>query len=250
MKIEFYNELHLGDCLYQLLYCNKLAEANLNMEIIFYCQSKYFIELQLWNKFPSRIFLVPIENKTPTAINSWIGINNFHHATFADYKYVFDKQYIDFFAYLSGLANIDNPIRVSSDMLFDNEEINMPLEQYDYLIINSEPLSGQVPKNLLDYLNNELLYELNGSIITTKKIANFKCTLDSSYTLLDIAKLSVRAKYIIGVHTSPFLGCFNKFNIDKITKWYIFQNTGLTYSFNNNIISIKDINEIEKIKCE
>lgn len=250
MKIEFYNELHLGDCLYQLLYCNKLVEKNNNIEIVFYCNEKYFYELNLWNKFLDKIFFLPIEKKTSGAYNTWIGLDNFHHSTLPNYNFYFDKQYIDFFNKLSKKINIENPIKTSEDFLFDNIEILKPTESYDFLIVNSKPLSGQVDKEMINYLENKIIYDLEGKIITTKKIGNFKCTVDYNYSLLDIAKISNNVKYIIGIHTSPMLVCLNKYSLNNFVKMYILQNENLTYSYNNKIFNINNLSEMKKIICE
>jgi hypothetical protein len=94
--------------------------------------------------------------------------------------------------------------------------------QYDYLIINSDGLSGQCDNNKKDYILTQLLNTLGSkgmNVWCTKKIPNIhhniKCTTDYNYTLRDIGELSIYSNRIIGVGTSPMLTCFNPYNIDK-----------------------------------
>lgn len=246
-KLNFYNERHLGDCLYTIHYFNKLHKAHSKLDIHFYCNPNYHFELQLW--IDGNITLHDIIQKPEDAINTWIGENDFYWKNLTPtFNNQFDHFYIAYFNMLSSKAGVDNPIEEIHDMLFDNKEItNGYGNEFDYLIINSQPLSGQVDENAVQNLNKFVVEQLwDFKIISTARIpnTNVACTLDYGYTLMDIAHLSCCCKNIIGIHTAPYLPCFNAFNIDTIKNWVIIQKQGLTYSFNNRIRNIKSSEEL------
>ena len=62
-------------------------------------------------------------------------------------------------------------------------------------------------------------------------------------SIVDIGHLSNSCDNIIGVNTSPIITTFTKQNIDIIDKRFILDKL-LTYSYNDRIYQIKNVNEI------
>ena len=244
--IEFYNTTHLGDQLFHIHYCNKLIEKNDDIEIVFYCDQKYHLELQEWVN--ERIILIDIFKKTETSQNCWL--NCFGHFNRRDeYKLCYDLIYLDFYNKLSESVDIKNPIQTPNEFLLDESQIlfkKNPLfyKTFDYMIVNSNGASGQWNYNE-DHFNQlfERLLKQGKSIITTKKTkySDISCTMDYDMSLLDISNISVACDNFILVHTAPHIPVLNIWNMDK-PKIFL-HNQGITYSFKNsgNINNSKDI---------
>lgn len=246
--LDFYNAWHLGDCLYTIHYFNKLSLAYPEITIHFYCNPNYHSELAEWIQY-SNINLHNISDVPTDAINTWIGENDFYWKNLTPaFDNQFDHFYIAYFDLLSMKAKVSNPIETKYDMLFDNQEIiTGASKEFDYFIINSQGMSGQTDQEAVNNLNKFTLEQLKDfRVITTEKIPNsyIPCTRDEYPSLMNIAQLSCHATNIVGIHTAPYLPCFNVFNIDAVRNWIIIQRQGLTYSFNNRIFNIKDSKEL------
>ena len=158
---------------------------------------------------------------------------------------MFDLLFVDYFTMVANRLGIENKIKNKYDMLFDNSnyEVNIT-DKFNYLIINSNPLSLQFDYNdddfirLCDFFNKEKI-----TFITTKKVKDYQCTLDYDMSIVDIGHLSNSCDNIIGVNTSPIITTFTKQNIDIIDKRFILDKL-LTYSYNDRIYQIKNVNEI------
>lgn len=248
--MNFHNDYHLGDCLFTIHYLNKLQDQ-IKKDLNFYCDAKYHDELSLWIENPG-IKLCDIKDKSRHSINTWLGLDDFYHSNKELYNHKFDRLYNAFFNKLTLSINyIDlvNPIKTINDLLFDNYKININNKlnkNFDFFIINSKPLSGQVDENAIKNLNCFVENKLKSyNVISTEPINSMiECTRDYGMSLIDIANLSTRCDYIIGIHTAPMLVCFNKFNINNVKQWIILQKDGLTYSFNNRISNIKDSSKL------
>jgi hypothetical protein len=135
------------------------------------------------------------------------------------------------------------PIQKPEDMLFDNPGILKPTpmsREWDYLLINSFPLSNQVngTEAEMDAIFDRKIEELRGkTIVTTKKVRDLPCTRDHNLSLLGIANLSTMAKNIVGINTGPYCMCFNVFNIDKVHRW-VHLNDRHIYRYNNRITCV------------
>ena len=140
---------------------------------------------------------------------------------------------------------IENKIKNKYDMLFDNSnyEVSIP-SKFDYLIINSEPLSLQFNYNENDFHNLcDKFKSENISFITTKKIKNYECTLDYKMSVVDIGHLSNNCHNIIGVNTAPIITTFTKQNIETINNRFILDKL-LNFSYNEKIYRLSNLNEI------
>lgn len=199
-----------------------------------------------------KIINLPLSEKTDNSLNCWINRNWEYESwknSISSYSN-FDTFYIDFYEKLFIDAGFQSPITTTQDFLFDHpviDDFSEEVDEYDFLIINSVPFSGQ-------WFYNEKLFDIlirrikeNGySVITTKKtsISGVPCTMDLGYDLLQIGAQATKVNYVIGVHTSPWLFSLNKYSVNKVKCFICLQNQGLSYSM-ENVIPIKlNFNEI------
>jgi hypothetical protein len=131
---------------------------------------------------------------------------------------------------------------------FDN--IPDKYKNFDILIINSQPLSGQYNYNKDEWDNYIIsLNDNNFKILTTTKVENILCTYDDNLTIKDIASLSTKAKVIIAINSGVVPGLLNIYTLQNVKHFYIFD-TNCYYSYPNfeNKININDISidELEK----
>ena len=105
------------------------------------------------------------------------------------------------------------------DLLFEYPALNAPVPiEFDYLIINALPQSGQLPDFDAQFFKNRVRNLLNEgfSVITTNPTGMGLCTLDHHFTVTDIGVLSNGCKHIEGVATGPMWTTFNIFNKNKV----------------------------------
>lgn len=247
--MNFNNNYHLGDCVFSIIYFNKVCRTHCDLEINFYCNISYHWELTQIIEFPDRIHLFPYEDKGES---TWINREGFYHGNgsfkgkFARMKY-YDEIYIYFYNYLSKICDIDFCVHENIDTLYDSnlylEGIEDFANSYEYLVVNSEPLSKQFvhdPECL-----NQIIIDLSKqyNVITTKKIDGIDCTLDNQYSLLDIGRISYFIKRFICIHTAPHILTLNKFNHHNIEQWICLHNR---HSINFNFVkSFKSHKELQ-----
>lgn len=270
-KINFYSQEHLGDNMYHFHYCKKLLEKNNDIEIDFYvmpptdCKNfeSFYNELNLHIRNLKSFNFIRNFSKLPSdALNIHINAQQTGRKYFEFIKYPllngnnsYNEFYLYFFEHMSNMLQVDNPIKTNDDFLIDNNHIleknRLYNDNFDFLVINSMPGSGQIEKNLEPFdILFEYLLSKNFKVISTEKTKynEILSTVENGLSLLEIGNLSINCDYIIGVHTSPMIYTFNKWNIDKIKKWIIFQSNGATYTFNDRIINFKTLNDMNKIK--
>jgi hypothetical protein len=245
-QFKLYNQYHLGDNIFNINYLNKYHDYD--YEFIYYIQDIYINEVikHVTNK---NIYIESISKYNGAGYNSWIGVNNFFQNNIVNFSYNYDVFYMHFFKYFSHMLGIENVINSIYDTLYlSNFNMNIlnttQHNNYDYLIINSHPNSGQFQYKNDDFENLCLyLIEKGYKIITTKKINNIECTLDYNFNLLDIGAISNVSNNIIAINTSPIITTFNTDNINVVNNRYVLDNN-ITYSYNNRIFSIKDIKNL------
>ena len=213
--IHTYNEYHLGDNLVHLNYLRKICEQNLDLEFTHHCNPMHHSQLTpLIEDMPISLQGLSIP---PGAHNSWIGRNNyFYNSPLRNDWVLFHLVWFD---HLSNLLEVSNPIACREDLLFDYPAV-MQLSRYefDYLIINSPPQSGQLPQYNPEFFIKRVkdLANEGFKVITTYPTGLVPCTLDSHLDVTSIGVLSNGCKHIEGVATGPMWTTFNKFNKDKV----------------------------------
>lgn len=228
-KLEFNNKYHLGDCIFSIIYFNKVLRKYTNSEIIFYCNSNY--HKQLKEICEERILLKPFQNKGES---TWIGRDGLYHGNQGPFsgKYGSTKNtneiYVHFYNYLSSKCGLDIVFETKYDILYDSDQYLNNIDQYDknydIMVINSVPLSGQFQYSELELNNIIIDISEKYKVITTKKVNNIDCTLDMDYSILDIAKLAYYIDKIITIHTAPHILTLNKWTINKYKRWIVFDN--------------------------
>ena len=213
--IHTYNEYHLGDNLIHLNFLRMACRDNPDLEVVHHCNPAHVgqllpltegVAIQLADLY------VP-----PGAINAWIGHANFF------YEHPLRNDWVNFhlawFDRLSSVMEIANPMACREDFLFDYPALTYDYgHDFDYLIINAPPQSGQLPDYTPDFFQNRVRKLLNEGhkVITTHPTGMCENTLDLRMSVSDIGSLSNRAKHIEGVATGPMWTTFNIFNVNKV----------------------------------
>jgi len=213
--IHTYNEYHLGDQLVHLHYLRKVCSENPHLEFTHHCNLKHHDQLfPLLEDVPITLSDLYIP---PGAINCWIGYANFFYEHLKRHDWV--AFHLDWFAYLSDRLGVPNPMAGREDLLFDYPALKgLATPQYDYLVINSPPNSGQLPDYHPNLFTNMVRQHLNEgkSVITTYPTGMCECTLDMGFTVTDIGSLSRYVSHIVGVATGPMWTTFNVYNLDSV----------------------------------
>jgi hypothetical protein len=254
MKTIFcHNTAHLGDCIQSLHFLIKAAELN-NVEFKFNCNQEYFKQLKEFTG--SRIKFV--EKKEESSIETWVdGHQKYYNyqkestldGGFKDQSKTFLLHWQD----VSKIMQIECPFKNKKDLVYDEEILNDICnhnQNYDYLIINSKPLSGQCSfyseSAFINLINN--IIQKNKTLITTRKIENFPCTTDYDLSVVEIGKLSKNVKNIYAVNTGPLHLCINKWTVDKVNFTIFVSNVGSgcgseTFNFGPNFMTKSSILE-------
>ena len=251
MYLSFHNEYHLGDCIFTIIYINKLCRYDRSINIKFYCNKEYHNQLHELIEYTERVSLLQFEKKGES---TWINRENLYHGDkifkgkYAQYYY-YDNIYIDFYNYLSNKNKIDLKFVSNREILFDSFEENEDLYSYkfdyDILIVNSSPKSDQFTfcEKELAIIIKEIARRFK--VITTKKINGIPCTTDSQYSILEIGKLSCYIRNFICIHTAPHILTINNINIDIIENWYCLHNR---HSINFDFVKhSRDLTQLRKI---
>jgi ADP-heptose:LPS heptosyltransferase len=208
---------HLGDNLIHLHFLRKLSEKYPELEFQHALNPAYMGQCAEVIEDNPKIILTPlVPGQNPEGLDGWKGAGGFFFSH--EKKYQFGALYLDLFAKLSKDMGLSTPFKTTSDLLFDYPAIvsNQTTGSYDVVLINSTPLSDQFKTYNEDDFTAlaHILRDKGLSVITSKKIDTFDCTLDTQCSVTDIANISLRAKYFIAVCTGAMWPCINIFNQD------------------------------------
>ena len=222
--IYTFNEYHLGDNLIHLNYLRRACLKNPDKEFTHYCNPQYHEQLK------PLIEGVPIElgdlHIHPKAVNAWIGANNFfyQHPQCRHWLQVHEA----WFAFLSSILDISNPIASKGDLFFDYPLLNAAVyPEFDYLVINARPMSNQLP-DFSPYFFDKLVRKLlndGHKVITTHPTGMCNSTLEWGFDVTQIGNLSIYAKHIIAVDTGPLWTTFNVHNAYSVLSRTIYGKT-------------------------
>jgi hypothetical protein len=232
--INIISETHIGDCVFLVDFLNKMIKLDDNIKVIFYIFDKHFNQIEQLIEDKTRI-IPELYSKAPKlCIRAWFAQYN----QIKSIPFNFNKLKMDFYKIFCKEFDLKNPYEKKEDLLFNLSFLNAKDENYDILLINSDPFSNQLQgkpficENFIEKFKNK-------KIITTKKIKDVPCTLDMNYSLLDIANLSLSVNKIIGVHTGPWHVTMNKPNYEQNkTFYYIDNNCYYDYDFVYKINSL------------
>jgi hypothetical protein len=127
--------------------------------------------------------------------------------------------YIAWFDELAKRMGLENPIKEAQHMLFDYPALleKTPLDgPFDFLVINSRPMSGQL-RNYSDLEKTCTALKKNGfSVISTAPLLGIECTQDYKMSASSIGSLSRQCRFIIMVSTGPSWPTFNIYNQESV----------------------------------
>jgi hypothetical protein len=247
----FYNALHLGDCVFHVHFMRKFIECNEGL-VRLYCHKEYIPELEkhVGKENEKRIFLLDIENKPDSAINCWLGVDEWFWKQ-SDNP-VFNEIYPRFYQMLADKYGFINPIKTKMDMLSDHPFCKDWIcgGKWDYLVVNSFPKSGQLSydrmnRAVFDEIIKRLIREGN-KVITTLKVEGVPCTADDHMNLLQIGSVAVAAKNIIFIHTAPHIHAINKWSLENCKRFICISEFGHTYTYNDKFKNVKSFKELER----
>lgn len=247
MLISTYNQYHLGDNLHSLNYLRRVALSNPHANIKHYSPVSYIEQLLPLLSGVPNLSLFDIESTPQDSINLWIGRDNYYFNSPLKENWV--DFFLDFSKYISEILNVNNPIINRDDLLFDYPDLNPKnknINNFDFLIINSTPLSYQIQDFSERYLIDltAQLINLGYSVITTHPTGFTKSTLEMGLNITEIGLLSSFATCILGVPNGPMWPTFNVFNKDLVKRRIIWLSSE-TLNLTDNCICVKSSRELD-----
>jgi len=249
--LNYHNHFNLGDCLFHIIYCNKLLDINDNIVINFYTNKQHFDELTPFI-LHNNINLLDIDLGYPDGtINCWICRESHQKCHYGDriskHNYYLDSFYIEFFNLLANEVGLKIDIKTNEDLILNSNFISDKCIHYpqeiDYLIVNSQPMSGQLESyEANDFVRLAQDLHLKGhTVVTTKccrnlyedegitkEVPGLLCTRYKELNLAEIGILSKRSKNLIAINTAPVIPCFGN-NYDK----FVILDNQNKYSYKN-----------------
>lgn len=216
-EISFYNEFHLGDNLLQLLWMRKVAERE-DVLLRLFCKDEYHTQLREVIADLPNIHVLPLRDRVAGAHCCWIGKDNAVQTTtrrfngFTD----FTAFYIDWYGELAAVSGVENPVKLPRDMLFDypalTSETALSGKKFDFLVVNSSPMSGQFTHIVGDF--DDLFYravDRGHSVVCTQPsgVPGVECTADYGLTVTGIGAVSALCTNIVCINTGPMWPTFN-----------------------------------------
>ena len=239
--IRTFMQWHLGDNLLHLHFLRKLSEQDPTLRFVHALQPALMAQCQEMVADRPQIQLVPLEPGVDQGIDGWKGADGFFFAH--PNRFQFGALYIDLFAQLARRMGLVSPLRTPDDLLLDYPAIcrDKGLGRYDVLLVNSQPLSEQFKSyQESDFVALADLFRERGlSVITTRKIDGYPCTLDDHLSVTDIANLSLRARYFVAVCTGAMWPSMNIFN-QSIHQFRIILNDHETIDFGSRVTMCRE----------
>jgi hypothetical protein len=251
---HIHNDKGLGDNVFNMILISIIKDfiVNNNIKIFYYTKDIYIKELYKFISIHENVFLVPLNVKPYFSIEIWID-NKFLNYTLCDNlskspisKVDYNKYYKHFFNIVLKKLNfnitINKLVYYDEDLLNRYELLPNKFKNFDILILNSQPMSGQYnyDKNCWD----DYIIKLNSTfkIMTTTKVEGVLCSYDDNLSLKDIASLSTKAKVVIAINSGVLPGLLNYYTLTNVRHFYIFDNRCF-YSYPNfeNRNNITDI---------
>lgn len=239
---------HLGDNVFNfiLFYMIKNYIEKNNIKIFYYAKKEYLIQLKEFI-CSNNIYLFSFENKPNISIELWLNNPLF------EYMHTEQPSPIDYNRYYKMFFNkVLNKLKINftitklfykdTDLFERYENIPDKYKEFDILIINSTPLSGQYNYEK-DKWDEYIIYlSSHFNILTTTKVSNILCTSDDNLTIKDIASLSIKSKIIIAINSGVVPALLNYDTLLNVKQFYIFDNK-CYYSYPNftNKQNISDI---------
>jgi hypothetical protein len=215
-------ELRLGDNLAGLHLVRKLAQAHPEDQFVhaanldYYNQGKTLAEMVEDLK---NVSIVDLRHRDSGSVDLWKGADGYFYNHPKWQHYV--PFMLDFYALCCVRLGLPCPIKTVDDMLFDYPAIQKQgrfVGKFDWLVINSRPHSGQMPK--FSYAAFEKLIEVMckkySVVVTEDTKGDYGQTFASTYSIHEIGNLSLNCDFILMVSTGPSWPTFNIWNKDSV----------------------------------
>jgi hypothetical protein len=261
--IVFYSNWHYGDNLFNLKFIYdisaKLKEKG--TKIRYFYDSNYIKNVdELKRYIDPDVLTLETGSKPEGAIELWMG-NPIENKCMVHIKegtpIVSTEEFFDLFYKKMlkdmGLEGLDvNTSLFQEEPYLDKlyENFDPKFKDLDILIINAEPMSGQVAYNKDKF--NAMCVQLASKykVATTSPIEghdSIPCTMRDKLMLQDIGAVSTHATRIIATHSGPLTPCFNAQAKRHVKKWIIFADNGAFHSEINALICKEgyDLSKIE-----
>lgn len=259
--VNLHNIYGLGDSVFNIIFFQLIKEYIINnkIQIYYFTKNEYIYQLNEFND-DSNVRIFPLDKKPNNSIELWIN-NEYFNYTYTDFynnnnkikdRVNYNGYYLHFFNIVLHKLNFNTSI---SSILYSGndlltrftEKIPPEYKNFDILILNSQPFSGQYDykKRIWD----KYIQMLNSKfkILTTTKVHGVLCTFDKRLTIKDIASLSTQAKVIIFINSGVFPGLLNIKTIQSVKQFYVFDKK-CYYSYpnfkNKNCITEISFNEL------
>ena len=231
MIYQFHNKAHLGDCLLQCHYLCKVAPLKPGDWFIFRCERENVEQCQEVVEHLPNVAIEAIKEKRsfpfkhdlesiPESFNCWINDEGLFGKSKLSSDYI--AYYLSWFDRMSELTGLPKVFAKRSDMLFDYPALlkRTILSDYyfDYLMVNSSPMSGQWNYKEEDMERFIGMLAKRGSVIVTQptQVENIPCTADYFLSSTGIGNLSLKCKNHICNNTGPSWPTYNVHNIESI----------------------------------
>jgi hypothetical protein len=263
---HIHNDKGLGDNVFNIIFLNIIKDyiVKNNIKIYYYTKIIYIKQLYEFINIHENIFLLPFFTKPKFSLELWVNNkffgytheNNVINSPTNKINYnIFYKKFfnivlkkLNFNISVNKLAYYDEDILTRYDLLPNK------YKEFDILIVNSQPHSGQYHYNKSSWDNYILELNSQFKILTTTKVDGVLCTYDNNLTIKDIASLSTKAKIIIAINSGVVPGLLNYYTLTKTKHVYIFDNRCF-YSYpnfeNRNHITDISFDELRKyLNCD
>lgn len=251
-QFNFHNQQHYGDCLISLHFLIHLSQKN-NIVCNFQCNSSYHKQLQ--ELIPNNINVFLMDFIGENSFDLW-GAKLLHKVqekyqnnyplyceNNPEYQDIFRMTYEMWNCFAEDLGLVV-PFNNKSEILFDESPLSQSVNlNYDYLIVNSYCLSGQVrySQSEQDHIFLDIIDSIgrnNKTFITTHKLNDYPSTQDNGMSLVQIGQLSKNCKVIVGVPTSPFWISINKWSFQNCERFINLTHDSCTYDLGNKFVTV------------
>lgn len=244
MNFHSYNRFHLGDNLVHLHFLRHLALRHPEHTFVHAIKESYLNQLRESVEDVPNVTLIGLEEmeRYPGCrwINAW---KNAGCAMGPDVPFTpgfwdthprrndFSAFYLELFGILARQMGLESPFREPADLWFDYPKIRESKNcraildavggAFDFLVVNSAPLSGQLrafkgdPEHLtplIEELAARYRLIVTSPMNRTPGSPPVPCTQDYGLSLTDIGTLSLHCRYLLMVSTGPSWPTFNVWN--------------------------------------
>ena len=206
--VYLHNIYGLGDSVFNMILFKLIKEYIIdnNIQIYYYTKKEHIYQLNQFND-NNNVKIFSLDIKPEKSLELWIN-NKYFNYTHIDVcnnnskkRINYNKYYLNFFNIvlrkLKFNTSISSILYSDNDLLTRVDTIPPEYKNFDILIINSQPFSGQYKYK--KYIWDKYIKIINSKfkIVTTTKVNGVLCTFDKRLSIKDIASLSTKAKVIL-----------------------------------------------------